>query len=197
MIPITNPQVAAQLALGLNPQESPAHRSRTLFREALEARNYAPFRLGTISFQLHVPAAAAINIMRHFNGSAMPWVGAATEEPVFDGFHRRDGDGSLFHRNSLDFEDACEQIADRGLEVRNMLIEAGVNPVETLHPLTLGETTSLILCGTLVDFFELFSCVAPFERNAHPSARTFAREAWDHIRAHYPIAAGAFEEANP
>lgn len=195
MIHITSPQIAAQLALGLDPTADSWYLTRTYFREAVEARNMAPFRLGQIVFHVFLPAAAALNVMRHFNGTAMPWVGAKTDEPTFEGFHR-DMQPSLFHRESINFEDACEGIAAEGQRLYEGMIDAGVNPVEATHAMLLGETTSLTLAGTVVDFWELRQALVPAHRRAHPSAADFARAAWSDIAALYPLMAAAFEEAS-
>jgi hypothetical protein len=195
MIHLNSPQIAAQLALGLDPTEDSGLRTRTRFREALEARNMAPFRLGQVIFSITLPTAAAINVMRHFNGTAMPWVGAEQEAVIFEGFHRSE-QPDLFHRRSIDFEDACEELDQRGTSIYLDMLQSGVNPVEAHHAKTLGVPTTLVVAGTVADFWELFQTLAPATRRAHPSAANFARAAWADITALYPLMAAAFEEAS-
>jgi hypothetical protein len=195
MIHLNSPQIAAQLALGLDPTEDSGLRTRTRFREALEARNMAPFRLGQVIFSTTLPTAAAINVMRHFNGTAMPWVGAEQEAVIFEGFHRVD-QPDLFHRKSIDYEDDCEALEQRGSEVYSDMIQNGVNPVEASHARPLGIPTALTIAGTVADFWELYQILTPATRRAHPSAADFARAAWADITALYPLMAAAFEEAS-
>lgn len=196
MIHITSPQIAAQLALGLDPTADSWYLTRTYFREAVEARNMAPFRLGQIVFHVFLPAAAALNVMRHFNGTAMPWVQAEQDPEVFEGFHRAE-QPDLFHRNSVDFEDACEELDQRGTSIYLDMIQSGVNPVEAQHAKTLGVPTALVVAGTVADFWELYQTLVPASRRAHPSAANFARAAWADITALYPLMATAFEEVSP
>jgi hypothetical protein len=194
MIHLNSPQIAAQLALGLDPAEDTGLRTRTRFREALEANNMAPFRLGQVIFHTRLPTAAAINVMQHFNGTAMPWVEAEQDAEVFEGFHRAQ-QLDLFHRRSADFEDACEELDQRGTGIYFDMLQSGVNPVEAHHAKTLGVPTKLTIAGTVADFWELYQTVAPASRRAHPSASDFARAAWVDITALYPLMAAAFEEA--
>lgn len=194
---MTNLEHAAMLALGLNPRGSSPFEARTRFREALQKRNLNPFRLGTMTFQVTVPAIAAITLMRHFNGTAVPWVGQETDEPTFDGFHRRAPDSHLFHADSADFEDAYLSLEEQGASLSAELASAGVNIIECLQPRTLGEPTGLLLCGTLVDFWELITAIGPSRSGSHPAASAAIAAIWMTLRQNYPLVTEAFVEVNP
>ena len=192
---ISNPEVAAAAALGLNRYASTSHALAARFREAVERRNLAPFRLGQFCFEVQLPAIAAINVSRHFAGQTSSWVGSEASEPLFSGFHRRGKEGALYHPDSVDFEDRAEMACAIGDELFNELTAAGVNPTEARQVQPLSTCTTLIASGTLVDFFELLRAVGPLEANAHPDARAFARDCWRAVGIECPLVSQAFVEA--
>lgn len=193
----SNPQVAAAMALGLNPYAASGHAVRSRFREALVRRNLNPFRLVHLCFYGDMAAMAALNFMRHFNGTAMPWVGGAASDALFAGFHRRGVFGHLFHADSTEFENRYEAGKDTGDALFNEMAEAGVNPAEARNAQPLGTATSLIASGSVLDFYELHRAVSPMAADAHPEARAFAREIWERISLDYPDIAAAFDETAP
>lgn len=197
MIVTTNIEHAAMFALGLNPQGNSPFEARARFRAALEKRNLNPFRLGTMTFKVTVPAIAAITLMRHFNGTAVPWVGQEADEATFDGFHRRAPDSRLFHADSADFEDAYLSLEEQGAALSVDLAAAGVNILECLQPRTLGEPTGLLLCGTFVDFWELSIAIGPPRLGSHPAAAKAVVEIWTALTRSFPLVAEAFSEVSP
>lgn len=194
---MTNLEHAAMLALGLNPQGNSPFEARARFRAALEKRNLNPFRLGTMTFQVTVPAIAAITLMRHFNGTAVPWVGQETDEATFDGFHRRAPEGDLFHQDSTDYEDAYLSLEESGAALSAQLTSAGVNVIQCLQPRTLGEPTGLLLCGTFVDFWELSRAIGTPRLGSHPAAAKAVVEIWTELTRSFPLVAEAFSEVSP
>ena len=193
----TNLEHAAMLALGLNPQGNSPFEARTRFREALERHNLNPFRLGTMTFQVTIPAIAAITLMRHFNGTAVPWVGAVVDEPTFDGFHRRAPEGDLFHQDSADYEDNYLSLEEQGAALSADLAAAGMNILECFQPRTLGEPTGLLLCGTFVDFWELSRAIGPRRAGSHPSACTVVEGVLGELAHTAPLIHEAFSEVLP
>lgn len=193
----TNLEHTAMRALGLNPQTNSRFEARTRFREALQKRNMQPFRLGTVSFEVTVPAIAAITLMRHFSGTAVPWVGDVDAAPDFEGFHRRAPESALFHADSADYEDAYLNLQEQGAALSTALEEAGVNILECYQPRTLGEPTRLILSGTFVDFWDLIRAIGHVQMGSHPAATETTANIWQALQVNFPLVAEAFTEVNP
>lgn len=185
------------LALGLDPRGCTPFNARTRYREALQKRNLNPFRLGTVTFHVTVPAIAAITLMRYFNGTAVPLVGQETDEETFDGFHRRAPEGDLFHQDSTDYEDAYLSLEESGAALSAQLTSAGVNVIQCLQPRTLGEPTGLLLCGTFVDFWELSRAIGPRRAGSHPAACTVVENILGELSDDAPLIHEAFSEVSP
>ena len=197
MITISNPMVAAAAALGVNSYAVTDRELTTRFREAVERRNLAPFRLGHFCFEVQLPAIAAINVSRHFSWQTSTWVGGEVSEPLFTGFHRRGKEGDLYHADSADFEPRANMASAIGDELFTELTAAGVNPTEARQVQPMSTGTTLIASGTFVDFYELLRSVGPVEANAPPDARAFARNCWTHIQAACAPLVQVFEEVGP
>jgi hypothetical protein len=196
MMPATEFHAVATAA-GLNWPHDTAMRARTVLRECVENGDLAPFAFAPMTFIRVTSTAAAISIASAFTGQAMivftrAQPGAA---PIHAGFYRRGAEGDLYHADSAEFEDLVTPHVERGDQLWLALCDAGVNPAQSLEACTLGEPCTLMLCGTVAEYWDLRNNLGPLRREAHPASREAVKSIWADIKARQPLIAEAFEQA--
>jgi hypothetical protein len=196
MIVINTPQAAAAVALGCIGHT--AHNQSVHFRGALERRNMSPFKLQTLCFSVQLPAAAALNLLRHWDGQNVLWVGespAVDKDITFDGFHLRGQD--KFHRESSDMEQVLEDFSKAAEDIYELAIKKGINVVEAQMFKTMDAPITLTVSGSILDFWNLRKCSGPISHGAHSMTRKTANDFWSLIAAANKTLTAVFEEVQP
>lgn len=196
MTPLERTEIAACMALGLSPEDSSLRR-KTVFREALKAGNLAPFQLVTQTFDVTVPVAAAVDLTRIFTGTVLTCKSPMSDGPAFEGFYRRGDLAGLFHQDSIDFEDTAEDIDYRGRLANAAAVSAGVNTRQADELLTQSSVVTLLLCGTVLDFYRLARVAGPYGADRHPVIRAISRELYTSLSTRERALFEVLLEVNP
>lgn len=180
----TNASNAALRLCGCDPATTSSQRAQTIFRTALKAGDTSIFDTFSMSYTITVPTVAAVEIASIFSGKqGTTW--CYVDKPVaFEGFYRAYGHGSdpsLFHADSVDQEDQSAAYFEQGEAVWQVMVDAGVNPMQAMAMRSMQAPAQITVSGTLMDYYRFWRTAGPVTLNRHPDTRNFAIDIWTEI----------------
>jgi len=160
-----------------------AHAAKAVIRTWLERNHTAPLRCYMLTYSCVVSAAAALELANVFTGKVA--LAPAHGQIVKDtpGFLKRWS--NLFHPDSDDLESALESLVTACLVQHQIAVDADINRKQALEFLPQSAEQKVLLTGSLLDFFGLYSSVH-YLRDNHPDSCKITNEIWGDIYNKYP-----------
>lgn len=154
------------------------HQRVPILRDLLRLSGRQIFDVCPLTYTFTAPAVAYLQIASVFTGRlSVLSIGEDLEER--EGFYRAaTPETQLFHADSEEFEAAADAHDQAGAKLCASLIQRGVNIGQSFGLLPASSSCTLIITGTVPEFFDLYNTIAGRPGFYHPKARDLAIECW-------------------
>lgn len=189
----TDPTEAVLTLLGET--ESTPSRKLAILRSMLRGDDGGALHAVTLTYSATMPVAAYLVMSTTFSGRSSVVFDPGDSDIEREGFYARASD--LFHANSVDFEEAADQLGEAGRLLAVKAIEAGINTFQAVENMPMGSSCRAVFTGTFLDWANLVRAHANVSKASHPTARAFVLDVWGDIKTRMPLLVEAYNERAP